>query len=208
MSKAAPVVIPDELVLAAIERAERHSARETPELPTWAIYDHLGFPTRSGPARRVYARLNGLQEAGSLEPARRNGIAMWVLTSAGRRRLQRALRAGDVPELPESPQHRAWREAQATAAQEIERFRKELRDCLEQALLLIDANPPADSDAWFQLGESLRPPCRRLGSAVHCLREWQEPDDVHADIDAEALYGVGPAYRVGRRNIRSWDRSA
>jgi len=201
MSKAVPVVIPDELVLAAIERAYRHTGRDAPEVPTWAIYEHLGFPTRSGPARRVYARLSVLQEAGWPQPARRVGIPMWVLTSAVRRRLQRARRAGKVPGLPESPQHRAWREARAAAAQEIERFRQELRDCLEQALLLLDVDPQADSDAWFQVGERLRLPCRRLGSAVHCLREWQEPDDAHADIDTDAR----PSYRVGRRSIRYWD---
>jgi hypothetical protein len=194
-----------ELVLAAIERAYRHSGRDAPEVPTWAIYEHLGFPTRSGPARRVYARLSLLQEAGWLEPARRVGIPMWVLTSAGRRRLQRARRGGKVPGLPESPQHRAWREARAAAAQEVERFRQELRPCLEQALLLLDVDPLADSDAWFQVGERLRAPCRRVGSAVHCLREWQEPDDAHADIDIGALSGVGPSYRVGRRSIGYWD---
>jgi len=75
-------------------------------------------------------------------------------------------------------------------------------------LLLLDADPPADSDAWFQLGESLRPACRRLGSAVHCLWEWQEPDDAHADIDVNALPGVGPCYRAGRRNINNWSRPA
>ncbi len=199
MSKPVPVVIPDELVLAAVERAERHSGRDTPEVPTWAIYAHLGLAKRSGAARRVYARLGVLQEAGLLAPARRSGIPMWVLTRAGRRRLQRAVRAGGV-ELAESPQHRVWREARAMAGREIERVRHELRECLEQALLLLDADPPADSDAWFQLGESLKAPCRRLGSAVHCLWEWGEPDDAHADIDNDR----SPTYRMGRRNISRW----
>jgi hypothetical protein len=36
-------VIPDELMLAAIERADRHNGRDTPEVPTWAIYAHLGL---------------------------------------------------------------------------------------------------------------------------------------------------------------------
>jgi hypothetical protein len=198
MSKAVPVVIPDELVLAAIERAERHNGRDTPEVPTWAIYEHLGLPTRSGAARRVYARLSVLREAGWLQPARRGGIPMWVLTSEGRKYLQRAIQAGKVV-LPESPQHREWREARAMAGREIERFRRELRECLQQALLLLDADPPVDSDAWFQLGESLRAPCRRLGSAVHCLWEWAEPADAHADIDTESK--EGPVYRMGRRKI-------
>lgn len=35
MSKAAPVVIPDELVMAAIERAIRHYPRETSAVPAY-----------------------------------------------------------------------------------------------------------------------------------------------------------------------------
>jgi hypothetical protein len=200
MNQAGTVVIPDELVLAAIERAKRHDGRDSPEVPTWAIYEHLGLAKRSGAARRVHARLSVLQEAGWLAPARRSGVPMWVLTSAGRRRLQRAKRAGNVA-LPESPQHREWREARAMAGREIERFRHELREFLQQALLLLDTDPPVDSDAWFQLGESLRARCRRLGSAVHCLWEWAEPDDAHADIDSNQ----GLSYRMGRRNIGQWD---
>jgi hypothetical protein len=200
MSKAVPVVIPDELVLAAIERAIRHYPRKTSAVPAWEIYDHLGFPTRSGAARRVRARLNAMQEAGAVERSRRRGLDVWALSSTGRRRLQRVERTDKVLELPESPQHRAWRDAQATAAQEIERYRAELRERLEQALRLLDVDPFADSDAWFELGERLRPPCRRLGSAVHCLREWREPDDARADIDDDRT-----GYRSGRRNIRYWD---
>jgi hypothetical protein len=200
MSKAVPVVIPDELVLAAIERAIRHYPKETSVVPAWEIYEHLGFPRRSGAARRVLARLNVMHEAGLVERSRRRGLDVWALSRMGRRRLQRAWRSDTVPVLPESPQHRAWRVARATAAQEIERYRSELRECLEQALRLLDAEPSADSDAWLELGERLRPPCRRLGSAVHCLREWAEPDDARADIDNDRT-----GYRSGRRNIRYWD---
>jgi hypothetical protein len=205
MSKAVPVVIPDELVLAAVERAIRHHPKAASAVPGWEVYDHLGFSKRSGAARRVRARLDALEEAGSLERSRRHGVPLWALTSTGRRRLQRAQRAGTVPELPESPQHRAWRDARASAAREIERFRQGLRDHLEQGLVLLDAGPPADSDAWFLLGRRLCPACSRLGSAVHCLREWPEPDDAHADIDHEALPEAGASYRVGRRSVRYWD---
>ena len=106
----------------------------------------------------------------------------------------------DSAQLPESPQHREWREARAMAGREIERFRHELREYLQRTLLLLDADPPVNSDAWFQLGESLRAPCRRLGSAVHCLWEWTEPDDAHADIDSNQ----GLSYRIGRRKIGQW----
>lgn len=208
MSKAAPVVIPDELVLAAIERAVRHYPKDTAAVPAWEIYDHPGLSTRSGAARRIRARLEAMEEVGLLEHSRRHGADVWALSSAGLRRLQRARPAGKVSELPESPQHRQWREARATSGEKIERFRQELRERLEQGLLLLDGDPPADSDAWLQLGDSLRLPCRRLGSAVHCLREWPEPDDARPDIDTDALPGVAPPYRLGRRTIRYWDRQA
>jgi hypothetical protein len=205
MSKADPAVIPDEPVLAAVERAISHHRKGSSAVPAWEVYDHLGLSKRSGAARRVRTQLDALEAAGSLERSRRHGVPLWALTSTGRRRLQRARQAGNVPELPESPQHRAWRNARASAAQEIERFRQGLRECLEQGLALLDADPPADSDAWFLLGQRLCPACSRLGSAVHCLREWQEPDDAHADIDHDAVPRVGAFHRVGRRNIRSWN---
>jgi hypothetical protein len=211
-------VIPDELVLAAIERAERHRARDTPGVPVWAITDHLDIPRRSGLARRVRARLDALEVAGSLERSRRHGVPTWALASAGRRRLQRARRAGNVPALPESPQHRAWRNARTAATQEIERFRPTVRDCLGEAALLLDADPPASSDAWFELGERLQRACRRLGSASYCVDEWAEPDDARADIDDHrdpadkgldrAERARRSARRAGRRNISLWETSA
>jgi hypothetical protein len=103
MVNADPVVmIPDELVLAAVERAIRHYPNDASAVPPWEVYDHLGVPKRSGAARRVRARLAALEAAGSLVGSRRHGVLLWALTSTGRRRLQRAQRAGNVPELPES----------------------------------------------------------------------------------------------------------
>jgi hypothetical protein len=178
-------VVPDELVLAAVERAARHRARDTSAVPAWAIVDHLGLPRRS---RRVRAQLDALEGAGSLERSRRHGIPMWQLTPAGRQRLTRARHAGSVPELPESPQHRAWWQARTLAGQEIERLHLSARDDVEAAADLLDAlvfnvSPRPSSDTWFELGERLALSLRRLGSASYCLSEWAEPDDAHADID-------------------------
>jgi hypothetical protein len=202
-------------VLAAIERAARHRARETGEVPAWAITEHLDVPRRSQRARRVRAHLEALEAAGSLEPSRRHGVAMWALTRAGRGRLRAARAAGRVPELPESPQHRAWRNARTAAANEIERFARRLSEDLAEATSLLEADQPARSDAWFELGERLARAAWRLASAGYCLREWDEPDDAHADLDGR----VGPgdekldnaelarrrARRLGRRNITLWD---
>lgn len=223
----------DELLLAAVERAGRHRApgarpeprstaaeqarREAPSVPAaaiWTILEHLAVPRRSKAARGVRARLEVLEAAGSLERSRRGGVQTWRLTSAGCARLRRARRAGEVPRLPESPQHRAWRDARMAATQEIERFRARLRERLREGARLLGAEEPAHSDAWLELGEELQRDCRRLASATHCLREWLEPSDCRSDVDERADAGDGRldaaerarqrARRAGRRNIRLW----
>lgn len=223
--------VPDVLVLAAIDRAERHSGRAIRGVPVWQAFDHLEIAGRSKRARRVRVLLEALEASGSLERSRRHSAPVWVLTSSGRRRLSRARRAGRVPALPESPQHRKWREAQAMAEQRIEGFRLELADAVEYAHELLDAPVPGPqllgvpdaapgvtSDVWFEVGEQLKRACRRLGSASYCLWEWREPDDARADIDdlsapCDRAFDVRRraerrARRSGRRNTILWDRDA
>jgi hypothetical protein len=206
---------PDELVLAAIERAARHQARDTTAVPVWAILDHLAASPRSAAARHVRTRLDVLRAAGWLEHSRRHSAPTWALTAGGQRRLRRARRAGELPALPESPQIRAWRHARIVAAQEIERFRAGMRELVARAALLLDAEQPPHSDAWLELAEELQRACRRLASASHCLYEWAEPDDARADVDEhlepdDAQLDAGEravrrARRAGRRNIRLWN---
>jgi hypothetical protein len=211
-------VIPDELLLAAIDRAARHSVRDKSRAGAGSIADHLAVSSRSGEWRRVRGRLRALEAAGLLEQTRPLGVAVWGLTAAGRRRLRRALRTGRIADLPESPQHRAWRNARTAAAQKIGPFRRSLRERLSEAGRLLRADPPVDSDAWFELAEQLRRSAWRVGSATHCLYEWPEPDDERADVDNrhESDDDELPApdearrrgRRVGRRNIGLWDTSA
>jgi hypothetical protein len=202
-------------VVAAVERAAHHRGKLPPAVPVWAILEHLALARRSAAARHVRSRLSALQEAGLLDSSRRHGVATWELTSAGQRRLQRARRSGGLPALPESPQHRAWRNARTSAGQEIDRFRASVREHLDEALLALAADPPPRSDDWFELADALQRSCRRLGSASYCLREWPEPEDAYADLDA----GIDPgdaaiehnqlvrlrALRTGRRNVALWD---
>jgi len=205
----------DDLVLAALERASRHQAREDPAVPTWTILEHLALPRRSGAARHVGARLIAMHTAGLIERSRRHGIPTWLLTSKGQRRLRRVRRAGELPQLPESPQHCAWRFARIAAGLEIERFRAELAAHVHQTQKLLDSQEHPHSDAWLVLAEQLQRACRRLASASYCLFEWVEPDDAHADVD-ERLEptdeGLDPderahrrARRTGRRNVRMWN---
>ncbi len=98
-------VIPDPLVLAALDRAERHSNHDRGGVMVATLYDHLGVRKQTAAARRVGEQVAVLVEARSLERSRRNGVATVVLTAAGRRRLARAQRAGTVLALPESPRN-------------------------------------------------------------------------------------------------------
>ena len=145
--------IPDAMILAAIERAALHRGR--PGVPIWMILEHLSLPRR---ARRVRPQIRALTDAGALATSRAHGVQLWSLTAAGRRQL------GDV-ELPESPQHRAWRAARALAEQEIERFRSAMADVLAEATALLDGS--GSSDGWFEMANRLRTAAWRLGSATY-----------------------------------------
>jgi hypothetical protein len=206
--------VSDELILAAVERAQRH--RERWQEGVWMphVAAHLGFVHSSWTTRRLRPQLDALLADGALSCARRGGFVLWGLTSAGRRRLVGARRAGEVGELPESPQHREWRKARAAAAERSDGFRDELREILAEADALLDAEA-TNSDAWFGLRERLARVSWWLGSATYCLREWPEPDDAKADVDDGSALGDARldrdarwhwrVLRRGRRNIGHWD---
>jgi hypothetical protein len=215
------VVVVGGLVLAAVDRAERHRARSSPEVPTWAVMEHVGVRPRSAQARRVRAGLDALAEAGSLERSRRHGAPAWTLTDVGRRRLGRARAAGSVPVLPEAPQHVAWRSARAAAEERVEAFTKAVGEGVLQTFFMLDGvvdGRPIGSDEWFEMAERLQRACRTLGSARYCLDEWEEPEDDRADIDTheqpedemlpEQERKRRRARRSGRRNIRLWETPA
>ena len=98
--------------------------------------------------------------------------------------------------MPESPQHRYWREARSAATARIGDVRDELRSALDGAAVLL-ADEDATSDAWYALAAART--CKRVGSATHCLREWAEPGDNAADAPSDE--------HRGRRNYRLWDRA-
>lgn len=198
-----PSPIPDAVVLAAVDRAERHRGR--PGASVGLIFEHLGIPRRSRNAR---AQLGALVVFGHLRQFRAHGVEMWEITASGRTCLRRAASV----ELPESPQHRAWRNARTLAAREIDCFRGALRSAMVETTALLDGG--ASSDVWFELAERLRASARSLGSATYCLNEWAEPDDERPDIDDHRDPGdvaLPPAERrrrevrrMGRRNTHLW----
>jgi hypothetical protein len=114
--------VSDALVLAAVERAERHREREGEGVMMSDIAKHLGFVHGSWTTRRLRPQFDALIADGSLARSRRHGVLVWALTDDGRGRLDRMRRAGEVEELPEAPQHRAWRHTRATAGERDRRL--------------------------------------------------------------------------------------
>lgn len=200
---------PDDLILAAIDRAIRH--RSGRSVPYWVLFDHLAVRSRSKQARHVRARLTALSENGSITQSREHGVQVWALTSKGKRRVRRASKTADL--LPESPQHQEWRSARTAAGDSIEEFHKRLQETLTEAMSALAA-PDTTSDDWFALKDRLEGDARRLAATTYCLREWPEPDDARADVDeltSPADEGLSAqerkhreGRRVGRRNPLLW----
>ncbi len=120
-----------------------------------------------------------------------------VLTEKGR---TQAARARQTVALPESPQHRLWRQTRRKAVERIDGLREDAHRAVQDAGRLLDAGE-ADSEALFLLAVRLRAVLQYLGCATYCAREWAEPDDARADIEDDA-----PAYRLSRRSTVGWGR--
>jgi hypothetical protein len=114
-------------------------------------------------------------------------------------RVAQARLDGEV-DLPDSPQRREWQRGRSEAGEQVECIRKRLADELRDALRLLDSEP-TDASTWHEAAERLTRECRRLGGATFCLREWDEPDDEHPDLEyqsaanrrvREALSGLFP----------------
>jgi hypothetical protein len=187
--------VPDTLVLAAVERAERHTGTAVPHK---AVAAHLGFRSTSATTPRLRPRLEALRERGALDHARRHGQDQWSLTPAGTKLLAAARREEEIAGLPESPQHRRWRQGRGAAEERYDAFRTLAFVTLEAAEKAAELAKGANSETWFELGDRLGAAFWLMGSVTYCLREWPEPDDAGADRDD------APAGQVGRRNFEHW----
>jgi transcriptional regulator with XRE-family HTH domain len=186
------IPLANDVILAALGRAELHKGNDKPGVLYGLLVEHLGLPKGSVTSRRLRPRLRELVIAGDVEEFRRRGYDLLTLTRKGKCRL----RAAEPVSLPESPQHRRWREGRTVAAERIGEFRDELRSALDDAAALL-ADEDAPSDAWYALAGRVEKACKRVGSATHCLREWAEPGDDAADAEEPRI--------AGRRNYRLWD---
>jgi hypothetical protein len=202
--------VSNELVLAALERAQRHRGNEgeAEGVPLRHVAIHLAFDHNAWTTRHLRPQLEDLASDGLLSCARLHSRVVWSLTEAGRLRLAHAQRAGTVGELPESPQHRAWRHAREAAQERIDELRRELQAAVAEAGGQ-DVERTA-SDAWFEIGQRLQRASRNLGSATYCLREWPEPDDAQADVDERCDPGderFDPQERARLRSRRTGRRA-
>ncbi len=124
-----------------------------------------------------------LVAAGAIRVFRHTRNQVWGLTNEGRRQLTQARQKRRVPQLPEAPQHQAWRLARELAGDRIAPVRLALRDALAETELL-PKNKDSVAEVWFAQANSLKMLCAELGWATHCLEEWAEPDDARLDSDA------------------------
>jgi len=190
--------VPDMLILAAVQRAERHGPK--PPLPHRIVGAHLGFKNTAPNSRLLLPRLKALRDAGSLASSRKFGKDRWTLSRSGRSRLAAARRKGEVGELPESPQHREWRHAREEAAKRIVGFKEHTRDLVEEAdRKLVDAKHPT-ADELLSLSRRFEWAFWLLGSATYCLHEWPEPDDAKMDS------GEHRDRPFSRRSVVFWDK--
>jgi hypothetical protein len=183
---------PDALILAALKRAELHSERDQPGAHYSSVVAHLGLKMGSSTGHKLRPRVRAMEAAGLIGSFKRHGSLAYVATPEG----ERVLAAAGAVALPESPQHRQWREAREAASESIDSFRDGLLALLDEGAALL-ATDSTDSEAVFVFGEKIGKACKRLGSATYCLREWAEPNDEHADFE--------DSRRLGRRNPRNWD---
>lgn len=196
----------DLLVLAAVDRAHRHRFHEDyGDVTLSDIADHLAKSSERYAAhllRPIVHRLT--DDHGWLRQSRHRGQDRWALTDAGAKRLSRALIDGVGDELPESPQHRQWRQAREHAAARIEALQNELGEALADVNAMLDAEAPAPAADWLAQAETLRRRAVAVGVARYCLYERPEPDDAHADRDEFIEPSGSP---VGWRHPRGWDPS-
>jgi hypothetical protein len=174
--------IPDEKVLAAVSRAQLHMPISD-GAPLPRIKQHLGLRHTGWTTQQLRPQLDALVAAGLLTHVWRRSRDWWKITPPGEQQ------AAPFGELPESPQHSAWRRARVLAEQEIERVRVRARGCAEEAEQALDHAEPT-ATVYRKLGDQLRVAFEDLASATYCLNEWAEPDDERADVEMWDVKGL------------------
>ncbi len=142
------------LILAAVERAACHERSD--EVSVFVVVDHLGFEPTRGSVGLLRLRLEPLHDSGWLTRTQRDERENWGLTASGREQLAKCREGGAVGDLPESPQHCVWSQAQVKAVLRIEEFRREMGELWEETDCLLTQWEPVLSEKWFSLSERFR----------------------------------------------------
>jgi hypothetical protein len=159
----------ERLLLAAIDRAYRHRRRsENPGVRLASVKEHLGLGIGSASTRRLRPLWDGLHAACLIELSEARGQPLWRLTSAGVERLQAARKSGELV-LPESPQHRHWREARSTASEQITSFRDELRAAPADAADLLVIEPPSPTPGVRRATDGRKRARAWAGRSIACV---------------------------------------
>ncbi|MBS1885984.1 MAG: hypothetical protein JSU06_02250 [Actinobacteria bacterium] len=184
--------VSDDAVLAAVARAERIERRHT---GVRQIAEHLGWRYSGRATSRLRPPLARLVDSGLLDsaevPRRKIRSKEWKTTEAGRRHLAAV---GPI-DLPESPQHRRWRQDRDVALWARDAVRAEALMVVDQAYDLL-RDPPASGP--LTEGERLRL-TRRFEAAMkaHTLARWMcecwtEPTDDARGEDPDSVTQLLP----------------
>lgn len=202
-----PAIAHELTLLAAIERAEWQVVLPGERKGTRRneVVAHLGLDWHSGNARRLKVQLEALEAEGCVEIERKiPHRSIVALTPGGHDRLQLARRqkvAEAMPEsLPESPQHRNWREARAVAEEKEDEIRSRATDVVQYALTAL-LKPEADgAEELMAIGDRLHRVFWRFASVVYVRQEWVEPDERSRDKDP----GKGGSWLHSPRRVDLW----
>ena len=193
----------DALVLAAVDRADRHRSRRDLGVLLQDVAAHLDMQWGPHTSRRLRPIIDRLtDELGQLEHSRHQRRDYWQLTDAGTKALSRALLAGVGDELPESPQHRQWRAAREHASARIEGLKNELGERLAALNALLDAPDPPPATELLAFAEPVKELIEAVAIAHYCLYERAEPDDARAD-ERDPRQPLGEFAKW--RHPRMWD---
>jgi hypothetical protein len=188
-------------VLAALAQAELHATSWKPYLSD--VAHHLGWRFSGQASRRLRPHLERLTSAGLVTtegpPPHKPHAQRWATTPAGRRRLTSA---GPIY-LPESPQHRRWRQDRDVAAWALAAVREDAWVVVEEVYELHSGRkeklPTLSDDFVYGLVRRFEKAFGATGLALRMCKQWPEPSDLAADDAPDSVARLLPEIARKRR---------
>jgi len=135
---------PDALILAALKRAELHGGCDELGAHYSSVVAHLGLKMGSSTGHKLRPRFREMEAAGLIRGFKRHGAIVHTATPKG----ERVLKAAGEVVLPESPQHRRWREAREAATERISGFHDDLRALISEGATLLAGGDGLGGVVW------------------------------------------------------------